>query len=106
MTFTRDDRTLFGDTPQKVVFSLLESGADAVRAVLTGGKGRKGNVAEVSNPGRVEELEGVIDDAVEVLEDGLDPANERADLVEAIERAIDVLEGEDAEDDGNDDAAD
>ncbi len=37
MTFTRDDRTLFGDTPQKVVFSLLESGADVVGVNCSGG---------------------------------------------------------------------
>jgi len=30
MTFTRDDRTLFGDSPQKVVSSLLEAGVDVI----------------------------------------------------------------------------
>jgi homocysteine S-methyltransferase len=30
MTFTRDDRTMFGDSPQKVVLSLLETGADVI----------------------------------------------------------------------------
>jgi 5,10-methylenetetrahydrofolate reductase len=37
MTFTRDDRTLLGDDPDKVVHSLLEDGADIVGINCSGG---------------------------------------------------------------------
>jgi homocysteine S-methyltransferase len=37
MTFTRDDRTLFGDSPQNVVQSLLEAGADVIGVNCSGG---------------------------------------------------------------------
>ena len=37
MTFTRDDRTLFGDNPQKVVESLSEAGADMIGVNCSGG---------------------------------------------------------------------
>ncbi len=37
MTFTRDDRTLFGDSPQKVVLSLLEAGVDVIGVNCSGG---------------------------------------------------------------------
>ena len=37
MTFTRDDRTLLGDTPEQVVKSLHESGADVIGVNCSGG---------------------------------------------------------------------
>ena len=37
MTFTRDDRTLLGDNPQKVVFSLIDAGADVIGVNCSGG---------------------------------------------------------------------
>jgi methionine synthase I (cobalamin-dependent)/5,10-methylenetetrahydrofolate reductase len=37
MTFTRDDRTLLGDNPQKVVFSLTDAGADVIGVNCSGG---------------------------------------------------------------------
>jgi len=37
MTFTRDDRTLLGDTPAKVARTLQESGADVIGANCSGG---------------------------------------------------------------------
>lgn len=37
MTFTRDDRTLFGDSPQQVVQSLVEAGADVIGVNCSGG---------------------------------------------------------------------
>lgn len=37
MTFTRDDRTLFGDSPQKVVQYLKEAGADVIGINCSGG---------------------------------------------------------------------
>jgi len=37
MTFTRDDRTLLGDDPEKVVRSLVEDGADLVGVNCSGG---------------------------------------------------------------------
>jgi methionine synthase I (cobalamin-dependent)/5,10-methylenetetrahydrofolate reductase len=37
MTFTRDDRTLFGDDPQRVVLSMIEAGADVVGVNCSGG---------------------------------------------------------------------
>ena len=37
MTFTRDDRTLLGDTPSKVAHTLLESGADVIGVNCSGG---------------------------------------------------------------------
>jgi methionine synthase I (cobalamin-dependent)/5,10-methylenetetrahydrofolate reductase len=37
MTFTRDDLTLFGDDPQKVVLSLIEAGADVIGVNCSGG---------------------------------------------------------------------
>ncbi|MEN8172900.1 MAG: bifunctional homocysteine S-methyltransferase/methylenetetrahydrofolate reductase [Chloroflexota bacterium] len=37
MTFTRDDRTLLGDTPAKVARALRESGADVIGANCSGG---------------------------------------------------------------------
>ena len=37
MTFTLDDRTLLGDTPEQVVKSLIESGADVIGVNCSGG---------------------------------------------------------------------
>ena len=37
MTFTRDDRTLLGDDPEKVVRSLVEDGADIIGINCSGG---------------------------------------------------------------------
>ena len=37
MTFTRDDRTLLGDSPQKVVLSLIEAEADVIGVNCSGG---------------------------------------------------------------------
>jgi methionine synthase I (cobalamin-dependent)/5,10-methylenetetrahydrofolate reductase len=37
MTFTRDDRSLFGDNPRQVVLSLIEAGADVIGVKCSGG---------------------------------------------------------------------
>ena len=77
------------------ITDLAEGGVEAVEQALAGKQGGR-NVAEVDTKAA---LESDIAEALEVLEAGLDPANERADLVEAIERAISILEGDEEDED-------
>jgi hypothetical protein len=41
------------------------------------------------------ELEGMVDDAIDVLDDAYDPASSREDLANAVGSALDILRGED-----------
>ena len=50
---------------------------------------------------QLDEQQDTIDNAVEVLEEAYTPEASRADLVNAVSQALDILSGEDAEEDGN-----
>jgi hypothetical protein len=45
----------------------------------------------------LDELQGTVDDAVEILQDAYQPEATRADLVTAVSQALDLLNGEEGE---------
>jgi uncharacterized protein with ATP-grasp and redox domains len=45
----------------------------------------------------LDELQGTVDDAVEILQDAYQPEATRADLVTAVSQALDLLNGEEDE---------
>jgi homocysteine S-methyltransferase len=47
MTFTRDDRTLFGDAPREVANALVEAGADVIGVNCSGGPSQLARIAQV-----------------------------------------------------------
>ena len=49
----------------------------------------------------LDEQQETIDNAVEVLEEAYTPEASRADLVNAVSQALDILSGEDEEEDEN-----
>lgn len=49
----------------------------------------------------LDEQQDIIDNAVEVLEEAYTPEASRADLVNAVSQALDILSGEDEEEDEN-----
>jgi hypothetical protein len=52
----------------------------------------------------LDELQGTVDDAVEILQDAYQPEATRADLVTAVSQALDLLNGEgDESPDGEED---
>jgi hypothetical protein len=52
------------------------------------------------------ELEGMVDDAIDVLDDAYDPASSREDLANAVGSALDILRGEDDSSDSDDEDED
>jgi hypothetical protein len=50
---------------------------------------------------QLDEQQELIDNAVEVLEEAYTPEASRADLVNAVSQALDILSGEEEEEDGN-----
>jgi hypothetical protein len=52
------------------------------------------------------ELEDLIDNAIEVLDDACDVASSREDLANAVSSALDILRGEDEDEDSDDPADD
>lgn len=48
------------------------------------------------------ELQGRIDSAIDLLDDAYAPESTREDLAEAVGKALDVLKGEDEDDDAED----
>jgi uncharacterized protein with ATP-grasp and redox domains len=50
---------------------------------------------------QLDEQQETIDNAVEVLEEAYTPEASRADLVNAVSQALDILSGEDEEEDEN-----
>lgn len=50
----------------------------------------------------LDELQGTVEDAVEILQDAYQPEATRADLVTAVSQALDLLSGEEEEDESPD----
>jgi hypothetical protein len=55
---------------------------------------------------QVDDLEGTIDDARQILEDAYTPEATRTELVNAVSQAIDLLSGEEDEDEDEDEVED
>ena len=51
MTFTRDDRTLLGDTPEKVAVKMKEAGADIIGVNCSGGPDQILRILKIHAPG-------------------------------------------------------
>src|SRR5204863_9428391 len=47
MTFTRDDRTVFGDAPREVANALVEAAADVIGVNCSGGPSQLARIAQI-----------------------------------------------------------